>query len=443
MIDFKKESKKIKSMKRKIAIVGTGYVGLTIGACFAYLGHKVVCIDKNIGKIRRLKRGIIPIFEPGLDKLLEKYRHNLEFTNNLAEAVQEGEIVFITVGTPPKKDGRIDVGDFKKVVRQIARSLNNHKVIIIKSTVPVRMGDWAKREIQKYYKGNISIVSNPEFLREGSALKDFLKPDRVIIGVEDKGAKAIMLDIYSGIKAPKIITDIKSAELIKYASNAFLATKISFINEIANICEKTGGDVKKVAEGIGSDKRIGKSFLDAGIGYGGSCFPKDIDGFIKIADGQKYNFRLLKTVSLVNENQQRKFVRKIKKILKKVDGNTVGVWGLSFKPNTDDVRKSPAIRIIKTLYKGNYKIKTYDPVAMANAKNILPKKNIRFCKNPIEVAKDADVLALVTNWSEFLELDMEKVRNLMKNPYFLDGRNQFRPEALKELGFYYEGIGRK
>ncbi|MFQ6049623.1 MAG: UDP-glucose dehydrogenase family protein [Candidatus Paceibacterales bacterium] len=430
-------------MPRKIVIIGTGYVGLTVGACFAYLGHRVICVDKDKKKIEKLKKGVVPIFEPGLDKILRKYRPNLEFTANLTGAVKEGEVVFIAVGTPSQKDGRINMEHFKIAVREIAKSLNNYKVIVIKSTVPVRTGDWIRREIKKYYKSDFSIVSNPEFLREGSAVDDFLKPDRIVIGVENKKAKAIMLDIYSPIKAPKIITDIKSAELIKYASNAFLATKISFINEIANICEKVGGDVKKVAEGIGSDKRIGKKFLDAGIGYGGSCFPKDIDGLIKIADGQKYNFRLLKTVSLVNENQQKKFIRKIKKILKKNKGNTVCVWGLSFKPNTDDVRKSPAIRIIKQLQRANYKIKAYDPVAIRNAQKILPKKNIKLCKTPLKAVKNSDVLALVTEWPEFLNLDMGKVKSLMKNPYFLDGRNQFKPKALKELGFYYQGIGRK
>ena len=332
---------------------------------------------------------------------------------------------------------------FHLAVRDIAKEVQDYKVIVNKSTVPVGAGEWTQKEIKKYYKSKFSVVSNPEFLREGSAVNDFLEPDRIIIGVEDEKAKEIMLDIYSLIKAPKIITDVKSAELIKYAANAFLATKISFINEIANICERAKADVKKVAEGIGLDKRIGPKFLNAGIGYGGSCFPKDIDGLIQIANYKKYNFQLLNAVVKVNENQQKLFVQKIKKILKRVNGNTICIWGLAFKPNTDDVRKSPAIEIIKQLQKLNYKIQTYDPVAVENATKELPKKNIKFCKNPFEAVKNADVLALVTEWPEFSELDMRKVKKLMRHPYFLDGRNQFESKELKKLGFYYEGIGRR
>ena len=430
-------------MQRKIAIIGTGYVGLTTGVCFAYLGHKVICVDKDKAKIQKLKKGIIPIFEPGLDEILKKHQKNIDFTTNLKDAIKKSEVIFISIGTPSQKDGSIDLTCFEEAIKNIAKLLEGYKVIVNKSTVPVGMGNWTKREIKKYYKGDFSVVSNPEFLREGSALKDFLEPDRIVIGVEDDRAKKIMLDIYSSINAPKIITDIRSAELIKYAANAFLATKISFINEIANICERAGGDIKKVAEGIGYDRRIGRNFLNAGIGYGGSCFPKDIDGLIKMADHKKYNFKLLKAVSIVNKNQQKNFVRKIKKILKKIQGNTICIWGLSFKPNTDDVRKSPAIEIIKSLQKSGYKIQTYDPIATENAKKELSKKNIKFCKNPFEAAKNADVLVLVTEWPEFSEIDFRKIKKLMRYPYILDGRNQFEPEELKKLGFYYEGIGRK
>jgi len=430
-------------MQRKIAIIGTGYVGLTTGACFAYLGHKIICVDKDKNKIKKLKKGIIPIFEPGLEEILEKHRKNIDFTTNLKDAVRDSEIIFICVGTPSKKDGSIDLEYFRSAVKEIAQSMNDYKVIAIKSTVPVGTGEWTKKEIRKYYKGDFSVVSNPEFLREGSAVRDFLEPDRIAIGVEDEKVKKIMLDIYSSINAPKIMTDIRSAELIKYAANAFLATKISFINEIANICERVKVDVKKVAEGISLDKRIGPKFLNAGIGYGGSCFPKDIDELIKIADGKRYNFKLLKAVTKVNENQQRNFVRKIKKILKKINGNTVCIWGLAFKPNTDDVRKSPAIKIIRQLQKAGYKIQTYDSIATGNAKKELLKKNIKFCKTPFEAVKNADVLALVTEWPEFSEIDMKKVKKLMRHLYILDGRNQFEPKELKNLGFYYEGIGRK
>lgn len=430
-------------MQRKISVIGTGYVGLTTGVCLAYLGHKVICVDKDKNKTQRLQKGVVPIYEPGLDEILKKHRKNLEFTTNTKDAVQKSEVIFIAVGTPSQKDGDIDMTYFRQAIREIAKILDSYKIIVNKSTVPVGTGEWTKKEIKKHYKGDFSIVSSPEFLREGSAIKDFLEPDRIVIGVEDEKAKEIMLDIFSSIKAPKVITDIKSAEMIKYAANAFLATKISFINEIANLCEKAGADVKKVAEGIGLDKRIGPKFLNAGIGYGGSCFPKDVDGLNKIAEQKKYNFHLLKAVSLVNKNQQKKFLHKIKKTLKKIDGKTVCIWGLAFKPNTDDVRKSPAIEIIKGLQRSDYKIQVYDPVATENAKKELPKKNIKFCKTALEAAKNADVLALVTEWPEFSEINMKKVKKLMRHPYFLDGRNQLEPEEMKKLGFYYEGIGRK
>ena len=430
-------------MQREIAIIGTGYVGLTIGACFAYLGHRVICVDKDKNKIQKLKEGIIPIYEPGLTEILEKYQKNIEFTTDLEKSINGSEVIFICVGTPPKEDGSIDLSQFKEVVKDIGKCLNGCKVIVNKSTVPVGTGDWTKKEIKKYYKGDFFIVSNPEFLREGVAIKDFLEPDRVVFGTENEKAKEIMLDIYSSVNAPKLAIDIRSAELIKYASNAFLAVKISFINEIANICERGGGDVEKIAEGIGLDKRIGKGFLKSGIGYGGSCFPKDIDGLIKGADRKKYSFRILKAVTIVNKNQQLNFVRKIKKILKKVNGNTVCVWGLAFKPNTDDVRKSPASEIVRLLQRSGCEIQAYDPIAMENARKELPKKNIKFCKDPFEAAKNADILALATEWPEFSEVDMDKVKKLMRHPYFLDGRNQFEPEEMGKIGFYYEGIGRK
>jgi UDPglucose 6-dehydrogenase len=430
-------------MPRKIAIIGTGYVGLTIGVSFASLGHSVVCVDKDSQKIEKLKKGIVPIFEPGLEKILRKYKNNLDFTDNLARAVKQSNPVFIAVGTPSREDGSIDMANFKMAVKEIAHLMNDHKTIVIKSTVPAGTGDWTKKQIQKYYKGNFSVVSNPEFLKEGTAVNDFLKPDRIIVGVQDSKAKALILDLYSPINAPKVITDIKSAELIKYASNAFLATKISFINEIANICERVGGDVNKVAEGIGYDRRIGKRFLKAGIGYGGSCLPKDIDGLIKISDSRRYNFRLLRAVTRINKTQQERFVRKIKKILKGVKGNTVCIWGLSFKPNTDDVRKSPAIKVIKGLQAAGYLVQAYDPVATENAMKELGSKNVKFCKTPLEAAQKADLLVLVTEWPEFSKLNMKRIRNVMREPYLLDGRNQFNPKKVEKIGFHYQGIGRK
>jgi UDPglucose 6-dehydrogenase len=433
----------------KISIVGTGYVGLTTGVALASLGHKVICVDKDNQKIEKIKKGEIPIYEPGLEDLINKYKTNIEFTSELVQAVQESEVIFICVGTPSRKDGSIDMSYFKEAVNEIAKVIDSYKVIVTKSTVPVGTADWVKEEISKHCKAEFSVVSNPEFLREGSALEDFLKPDRIVIGVEDEKAKEIMLDIYSNINAPKLIVDIKSAEMIKYAANAFLATKISFINEIANLCEKVGADVKRVSEGIGLDKRIGPKFLNAGIGYGGSCFPKDVDGLLSIANNHNYDFELLKAVSEVNEYQQERFVKRIIDILTKTKGDTVAIWGLAFKPNTDDVRKSPALKIIKRLVEEGYKIRAYDPKAMENAKRELqsPNKecleNICFCNDAYKAVKGADALALVTEWPEFAQLDMKKVKNLMRSPYFLDGRNQFSPQELLNIGFYYEGVGRR
>jgi len=427
----------------KIAIVGTGYVGLTTGVCLASLGHKVICVDKIENKIQKLKRGISPIYEPGITQFLKKYKKNINFTKNLADAVLNSEVIFIAVGTPAKNDKSIDLTYVKQAIKEIAKELNAYRIIVNKSTVPVGTGDWVRKEIRKYYKGDFSVVSNPEFLKEGSAIKDFLNPDRIIIGTEDKKAQRIMLNLYSKIDAPKIVTDIRSAELIKYAANAFLATKISFINEIANICNKLNADVKNVAEGIGYDKRIGKYFLNAGIGYGGSCFPKDIDGLISISNKHKYTFKLLNAVVEVNKQQQEEFIKKINSILKKIKGKTVCMWGLAFKPNTDDIRKSPAIKIINRLIKIGYEIQVYDPKAMENTKKEILQKNIKYCRNPYEAAKNADILTLVTDWPEFSKIDMKKIKKTMRHHYLLDGRNQFNPEKIKKLGFCYKGIGRQ
>ena len=430
-------------MQRKIAIIGTGYVGLITGASLAYLGHKVICVDKDEERISKLLKGEVPIYEPGIEELLEKYKENIEYTNDIKKAINESEVIFIAVGTPSRKDGSIDMEYFEKAIEEIAKNMDNYRVIVNKSTVPVGTGDWAKEEIKKHYKGNFSIVSNPEFLSEGSALKDFLEPDRIVIGVEDKKAEEIMLDIYSSINAPKLVVDIKSAELIKYAANAFLATKISFINEIANLCEKTGGDITKVAQGVGMDKRIGPHFLKAGIGYGGSCFPKDVDGLLSISSNHQHNFGLLRTVSEVNKRQQERFVEKIKSILLKIKGDTVCVWGLSFKPNTDDVRKSPAVFVVNLLCRDGIKVRAYDPIAMENAKKELTFDNIKFCQSALEAVEGADVLALLTEWPEFNEIDLKDVKKKMKNHYILDGRNHLEANQAKVLGFYYEGIGRK
>ena len=430
-------------MKRKIAIIGTGYVGLTAGACLAYLGHRVMCVDKDVEKISKLEKGKIPIYEPGIEEILKKYKKSLDYTSDIKKAIKESEILFIAVGTPSTEDGRIDMQYFRNAVREIAENMDGYRIIVDKSTVPVGTGDWVKEEIKKYYKGNFSVVSNPEFLSEGSALKDFLEPDRIVIGVEDKKAKEIVLDIYSSIQAPKLITDIKSAELIKYAANTFLATKISFINEISNLCEKVGGDITKVAQGIGMDKRIGPKFLRAGIGYGGDCFPKDVDGLLSISNSCQHNFNLLRTVAEVNKRQQEKFVEKIKSALLRIKGDTVCAWGLSFKPNTDDVRKSPAVFIINMLCKEGIKIRAYDPIAMENAKKEFSFQGIQFCKSALEATEGADVLALLTEWPEFSEIDFKEVKQRMRNHYILDGRNHLEAEKIKALGFYYQGVGKK
>jgi UDPglucose 6-dehydrogenase len=433
----------------KISIIGTGYVGLTTGIAFAFLGYEVICMDKDEEKINNLNKGIVPIYEPGLEEMLNKVKNNIIFTTDIEYAIKKSDVIFICVGTPSREDGSIDMSYFKEAISEIAKVINGYKVIVNKSTVPVGTADWVKEEIKKCFKGEFSVVSNPEFLREGSALKDFLEPDRIVIGVEDEKAKEIMTEIYSKINSPKVITDIRSAEMIKYTANAFLAMKISFINEIANICEKVGADVKEVAKGIGLDKRIGPYFLNAGIGYGGSCFPKDIDGLLTIANTHNYDFKLLKAVTEVNEYQQERFVKKIINILERENGDTVAIWGLAFKPNTDDVRKSPALKIIKRLIEKGYKINAYDPKAIENAKKELQLlgdryiQNIHFIADPYEVVKKADVLALVTEWSEFLNIDMRKVKDLMRKPYFFDGRNLFDPKEMKKIGFNYEGIGRK
>ena len=427
-------------MKEKITVVGTGYVGLTLGVCLASLGHCVICVDKDKEKINKLKKGISPIFEPGVEDLLRKHKKNISFTTDIENSFQNSEIIFIAVGTPPKNNGNINMTFFWEVAKELKKISDKnhiHRIVAIKSTVPVGTSD----KLADILGNKFSVVFNPEFLREGSAVKDFLNPDRIILGTKSEKAKKRILKIYSSISAPKVFTDTKSAELIKYASNSFLATKISFINEIANICEKVGANVSEVAEGVGLDKRIGKQFLNAGVGYGGSCFPKDVEALIKIADSKKYDFRILKAAFAVNEYQRKNFAGKIKKVLEKEGGKDICVWGLSFKPNTDDIRKSPAIEIIKTLQKEGYKIKAYDPVAIENAKKELILPNIEFSESPFLAAKGSDVLVLVTEWSEFLKTDMKKIKEAMRRPNIIDGRNAFDSKKMKRMGFYYEGVG--
>jgi len=428
----------------KIAIIGTGYVGLVTGVCLAQVGHNVICIDNDEEKLKKLKQNIVPIYEPGLEELMIKNVNEgrLRFSSSIKEGVDECCVIFVCVNTPPKANGQADLTYVEKVAREIASLMTSYKVIVDKSTVPVKTGEKVAETILRYNKKKIDfdVVSNPEFLREGSAVEDTLKTDRIVIGVDNKRAEKIMREIFAPFNAPIIVTDIKSAELIKHASNAFLATKISFINSIANICEKSGANVEEVAMGMGLDKRIGRSFLNAGIGYGGSCFPKDVSAFIRIAEELGYDFRILKVVEDINKEQVALFIKKIEETLWVIKDKVIGILGLAFKPNTDDMRNAPAIEIIKALQKEGAVIKVYDPKSMDNAKKIID--NVHYCGDAYEVAKDAEALILVTEWKEFAELDMEKVRNLMVHPILIDGRNLYSPSKMVEHGFIYKSIGR-
>jgi len=429
----------------KISVIGVGYVGLTTATIFAELGNDVVAADADKDKIDNLNKYKMPIFEPGLKDLVEKNSKGgrLRFTHNNIEAIDHGDIIFICVGTPPKESWETELKYVEDVAVEIAQNMKSYKVIVHKSTVPVETGDKVKKIIQDNVQGSVGfdVVSNPEFLREGTAIEDTLHPDRIVVGADSEKAIEIMKKIYSPIKAPLIITNIKSAELIKHASNAFLATKISFINSVARICEISGADVDEVAEGMGYDKRISKHFLNAGIGYGGFCFPKDSQAFIKIAENYGYDYKLLKATNEINEEQKKHFVKKIKDTLKDVNNKKIGVLGLSFKPNTDDMRFAPSIYIIQELQKENAEIKAYDPETMEKAKSIFT--DVEFCKGPYETAKDSDALIILTEWNEFKELNLKKIKSLMKNPIIIDGRNIYNPEDLRKEGFTYISIGRK
>ena len=429
----------------RVAIVGSGYVGLVTGTCLADIGHSVICIDNSKAKIDMLKRGEMPIYEPGLKELVSKNvkAKRLSFTTSIKKGVEASDVIFIAVGTPPRHDGGADLSYVENVSREIAEAMNGYKVVVEKSTVPVETGEWVKRTLKRYGKENskFDVVSNPEFLREGSAISDFLNPDRIAVGVESKKAEKIMRELYSPIKAPILFTDIKSAEIIKHASNSFLATKISFINAVAVICEKSGADIQKVAEGMGLDQRIGPRFLNAGIGYGGSCFPKDVDAFVHIGDKLGYDFKLLKEVQNINKQRRESFVKKIQDVLWILKDKQIGVWGLSFKPNTDDMREAPSIDIISALQKEGAKIKAYCPGGIDKAREHF--SNVEFCDNHNEASKDVDALVILTEWDHFKNADMEKVKNLMKNPLVIDGRNLFNPSEMKELGFDYHSIGRR
>lgn len=428
-----------------ISIIGSGYVGLVTGACFAELGNKVICADNDAKKINSLKRGLIPIYEPGLEELISinTKKKRLKFTSNINEAVRSAEVIFIAVGTPSLGNGEADLTGIENVARNIATHINKYCLIVEKSTVPVETGNWVRHTIETYIKRKIKfdVASNPEFLREGQAINDFMHPDRIVIGVESKKAKDILVNLYKPLNAPIVITDIKSAELIKHASNSFLATKISFINAISCVCDKVGADVVEVSRGIGLDKRIGEHFLDAGIGYGGSCFPKDVDAFIHICEKLGYNFHLLKAVREINQQQKIFFLDKIKENLWIIKDKTIGVLGLSFKPNTDDIRNAPSIDIIRALLQEGAKVKVYDPQAQKKAKGLLNK--ILFCKDPYDACRGSECLLIVTEWDEFKELDFLKIKKLLNRPLIIDGRNIYEPKRMKCLGFTYIGMGRR
>ncbi|VAW11693.1 UDP-glucose 6-dehydrogenase [hydrothermal vent metagenome] len=438
--------------KMKIAIVGSGYVGLVTGVCLAHIGHDIVCIDNDRSKVKKLKEGHVPIYEPGLEALLKKYIKNkkLKFSYSIKDGAKEATAIFIAVGTPSKKNGDADLTYVENVAREIALSMNDYKLVIEKSTVPAATGKRIERTIRlnipkKYKKGNkllldFDVASNPEFLREGCAIDDFMNPDRVVIGVQSKKAEKILREIYKPLKAKMIVTDTNSAELIKHASNSFLAVKISFANALSQICDHVGADVLKVAEGMGFDKRIGRSFLNAGIGYGGSCFPKDVEAFIRLSEKSGYNFELLKEVRNINEDQKAAFVRLIEDKLWIVKNKVIGVLGLAFKPDTDDMRNAPSIDIIKALQSEGAKIKAYDPQGVQNSKSIF--KGVTYSKDPYALAKGCDALLLITEWEEFKKLNFKKIKSAMRQPLIFDGRNLYHDDNLEKLGFEYYGIGR-
>lgn len=427
----------------KITVIGTGYVGLVQAACMADLGNDVWGIDIDEKKIENLKNGIIPIYEPGLEEIVKhNYKEGrLKFSTDLAPAVKESEIIFIAVGTPPGEDGSADLQYVVTAASQIAKSMNEYKLVVNKSTVPIGTGDMVKKGIANHYKGEFDVASNPEFLREGSAVPDFMHPDRVVIGNASSRAKELLEKLYKPLDCPILFTDIKTAEMIKYASNSMLAVQISFINSIANICETVGANVEDVSLGMKLDGRIGKrAFLAAGIGYGGSCFPKDVKALIHIAKRHDYKFEILEKVEEVNHTQRQNFIDKILRTLKNPHEKTVAIWGLAFKPKTDDMREAPSVEVIKSLQDQGVAILAYDPVAQEEAKKIT--KNVTFIDNPYDAVKDADALVICTEWDEFKEIDLDRIKSLLKSPIIIDGRNVYDPKEMEKLGFEYVSVGR-
>ncbi|MCX6895307.1 MAG: UDP-glucose/GDP-mannose dehydrogenase family protein [Verrucomicrobia bacterium] len=428
----------------KLSIVGTGYVGLVTGTCFAEVGHHVICVDNDVNKVKMLQAGGIPIYEPGLEEMVKKNvaAGRLSFTASIAEGVEKSDVIFIAVPTPPQDDGSVDLSFIEKVARDIAGAITSYKIVVDKSTVPVNTGEKVSETIKRYCKSKaeFDVVSNPEFLREGFAVEDLMKPDRVVIGVRSQRPVKAMTEIYTPFKAPIIVTDINSAELIKHAANSFLALKISYINAVSAICEASGANVQEVANGMGMDARIGRRFLDASLGFGGSCFPKDLSAFIKIADQLGQPFHLLKEVQRINENQMARFVKKITDTLWVLKGKKIGVLGLAFKQNTDDVRMSPAIDLCQRLQKEGATLRVHDPKAMEKAKAIL--KDVTYVDDMNAVAEGCDALVVATEWPEFKKLDLDRARKGLTHPIMFDGRNLFDVAEMEKLGWIYKSIGR-
>lgn len=430
-----------------IAVLGTGYVGLVTGACFAEFGVDVTCVDVNEEKIAQLRAGMMPIYEPGLEQMVSKnvQAGRLRFTTDTKQAVEEALVIFLAVGTPPKDDGSPDMSFVEAAAKSIGEYMNGYKVIVTKSTVPIGTGEHLRnliRENQKT-KVNFGIVSNPEFLREGAAINDFMRPDRVVIGSRDEEAVAIMRDLYRPlylIEAPFVITSLEAAELTKYAANAFLATKISFINEIANLCDKIGCDVHDVARAMGMDRRIGSKFLHPGPGFGGSCFPKDTQALASVARQFSSDSLIVEAVIEVNRRQRKAMLQKIEKLVGTVQGKTIAILGLAFKPETDDMREAPAVEIIHSLLQSGARIRAYDPVAMLEAIKCLP--DVEYAEDEYAASKDADALVFMTEWNQFRALNMSRIRDLMKSPKIADLRNIYQPDHMRELGFDYVGVGR-
>ena len=432
----------------KIAVVGTGYVGLVTGTCFAETGNTVTCVDIDKNKVKKLSNGQITIYEPGLEKLFlrNQREERLKFTTNLEEGIADAKIIFLALPTPPGEDGSADMKYILGVANDLGKILKDYKVIVDKSTVPVGTAEKVRDAIAKNCKCEFDVVSNPEFLREGVAVEDFMKPDRVVIGTESEKARKIMADLYAPFVRqgnPVIFMDERSSELTKYAANSFLATKISFMNEIARLCELMGADVDMVRRGIGGDERIGKRFLFPGIGYGGSCFPKDVQALVKSASDVKYDFRILNAVMDVNEKQKVHLIPRIKKYFNNnVTGKKIALWGLAFKPNTDDIREAPALYLIEELLKAGATVTAFDPEAMKNVRDVVGDK-ISFTENQYDALNNCDALIIATEWSEFRTPDFEKMTQRMKSKVIFDGRNVFDLSQMKDLGFYYESIGRK